>query len=168
MDAPDAQGQPPFMPMFIGMNAPPQQISSSLAGPPARVRAAMALLSDFCDKTRSRIAANDISIEEFPGQKLSMSELRTQEVACDMLCSYFRGRLEPDWFELGHTVQQGVLQSTEGVYGKEKPVDGIVTVCMFCLKDDPEGVPGANCKWCLGTGKLLVSPCPEEFAGGGE
>lgn len=112
--------------------------------PPARVRAAMAFLGQLTDKTMTRIGVNDMSIEEFAGQNLTLPEKNAQDAACSVLVEYFLGNLQPDLWE----------QRTEELRSKQGQSGGVVIRCVGCGGHDNR----ESCRLCHGTGQLAVYP----------
>lgn len=144
-----------FMPMPFGFNPfaalqQQQQVQSPVTHgpPPARVRVALEFLTDLTVKGMTRAAANDISIELIPGQKLSMDEVEAQKAACACLKEYFAGRTRPDRYE---QIAQKKIETRTLANGKP----GMILQCIGCAAM-PNKMP--YCKVCHGTGEIMVFP----------
>lgn len=112
---------------------------------PIRVGAAMELLAGLHQKTMTRAAANDVSIELIEGQKLTSHENLAQQEACIALSNYFRGELRPDVWE------KAQLQEVQGEI--QRP--GTLIRCFLC---NPRKEPNPECILCQGSGQILTFP----------
>lgn len=121
---------------------------------PARVVKAMEFLNTVTAKTAARAAANEMSIETIPGQKLSPEEENAQSAALNCLTHYFDGRLKMDeWEQLRHDAIK--KQAETGVK------KGTLCNCLMCggLRR-----PKKDCPLCEGSGTVLVLAArPEEI-----
>ena len=116
--------------------------------PPARVLVAIQFLSALTFKQMTRAVVNDISIEIIPPPKFTGSEEAAQHAACDLLESYFQGRMElNDW-------EKSLLKDRD-VGGRE---EGTLLRCLACAGQQPNCY---GCRICKGTGSVLVYPSKE-------
>lgn len=146
--------QPQNMSMLFPMPLPMVQQQADLQEPTARVKVAITYLRDCMVKRMDRAAVNDISIEIIPGQELVEMEKRAQAAAAELLVSYFKGALIPDRWE-----QEGLANTR---HARKPPkvndmANGTIINCFACAG----GPVRSNCKFCRGTGTVLVFPSCE-------
>ena len=123
------QGMIP-LPMFF-----PQGQQQHDQAPP-RVQVALAFLRHCTAKQSAAIAVNDIAIEEFPGQTLTMEEKAAHAQACRMLAGYFNGSLNIEGTE--HPDRKGRL--------------------LNCPNCGGTGPGRAGCVLCTGSGSVMIYP----------
>ncbi len=142
-------GPSSFIPMIVQSypSNPPQRGFVPENEPPARVMVAIKYLWDLSLKTMTRVAVNDISIEEIAGQTLIPEEKSTQIAACELLMGYFDGSLRPDQWEAerSHAATKAV-DSTK--------LNGCLIRCVACGGGPSQG----NCMMCRGMGSLMCYP----------
>ena len=132
------QGTPAFVP--FPMIPFGNQITSHQEAP-ARVRMAAEFIRDMTFKGMSRIAVNDLSIEEIEGKELTIREEEARTAACNLLTSYFKGELNRDTWEKDE--------------GQGRPMGGVpgeLITCFAC----PANRPRQECRFCKGTGVVIV------------
>lgn len=115
---------------------------------PARVDKALEFIAMMSSKTMQRAVTNDTSIELIDGQKLTDDESTAVNAACNLLTAYFAGSLEPDTWERTK-VESAKMQAKLG--GQT----GSLLNCVACSGNDH---PQPNCRFCSGTGRVLVTP----------
>lgn len=129
-----------------------EEMQKSELVPPARVQVAMGFLNYLQNKMMTRVAINDISIEEVSGQVPTVDEKNTHSTACQVLQKYFKGNLKiTEWETLndfGDDRDAGECRPDPEIYS-----------CPSCLLGKPEGtVPQKTCKICEGQGKVVIFP----------
>lgn len=132
---------PPHM-----MGQQQQQVSIPDIIVPARVNKAMEFLSLLTQKTSTRAAVNDISIEQIHGQKLSSEELNAQATACNLLSSYFAGKLTPDIWE-------GIKVDAARKHVENGGIAGRLVHCIACAPNPPS----PECPFCRGSGRIMIT-----------
>ncbi len=128
----------------------PMQQGNSGEDTPPRVQAAMELLRDLTLKTMSRAAISDVVIEVLPGQALCRSENQVRDDACTLLSNYFRGELQPDFWEK----LQLPGESNQNQWGG---IPGQLVRCPACYPDPAR----SSCPMCNGAGQVMVFPVKE-------
>lgn len=123
------------------------QGSPSQEETPPRVQAAMELLRDLTIKTMSRAAISDVAIEILEGQTLTSSESQVRNDACTLLSNYFRGELQPDFWEK-------LQLPGEGDRNHWGNIPGQLVRCPACY---PEAAR-TGCPMCNGAGQVMVFP----------
>lgn len=136
-------GMPPWAWM---MNQGPTQVQIPDIIVPARVNKAMEFFAIVSQKTATRAAMNDMYIEQIPGQKLTDEEANALATACNLLCSYFSGKLNPDVWESVRVDAARKHVETGGMTGR----------LLHCIGCQP-GPPRPGCPLCQGTGRIMVS-----------
>ena len=141
---------------------------------PPRIRAAMAFIEFCAVKTMDRVVGeNRVTGEpnEVPGQKLSVQEISARDIACKLLMRYFRGQLNPDFWETGQAIRCGLIHpscssdecdrpqrtKSEEIHEQASPeevMEGTVQECR-CLT---EGKASPDCTICKGAGKVVCFP----------
>ena len=143
----DQQGQMMNMPLpMIMMGHPGMRQDRNEV--PARVRMALAFLDHMVIKRITRVAVNDISIEEIQPPRLTVEEETAQGAACDLLTQYFNGKLKHDKWE------QTDLEL------RSKPEMETDVTMMNCFGCGGSGSP--QCRICKGAGKVVVKPVVKE------
>ena len=128
--------QSPIMPISIFNPSPHEEA-------PARVRMAMDFLVACTMKTMVRGMVNNVGFDTISGQHLTEEESVAQATACNLLASYFRGKLSPSVFEQKASVEE-----------KSSTVPGMLMRCFSC--EPGPGQPG--CAFCHGCGDIIVYP----------
>lgn len=131
-----------------------QERSNQPQAPPTRVRVAMGLLSEFTDKTKSRIAGicSDIGYEinEYKGQELCDEELILRLKACKLIGSYLDGNIQMDkWEQNQEDLRMHSLNTTAIFNGRPTIMN-----CPMCTGGDVRAREG--CGLCKGTGSIFV------------
>ena len=140
------EGQPMQYPIVMMAPQVQQQAPQSMDDPPARVLVAMRFLSELTFKQMTRVAVADMGrIEEIAPPGLNGSEVAAQHAACDMLESYFAGRLKPNLWE-DALIQEKTRNPQE---------EGTLLRCIACQGANPQ------CSVCKGTGRILIYPAKE-------
>jgi hypothetical protein len=136
---------PQWIPMGLGGGN--SNGGGNLTSPtPTRVEKALQLLEIFHRKQMDRAVVNENMVQVIDGLELSNVEDLALHAACSCLESYFLGKLPMDVFEKGH------LES------KNKH-DGMLINCPNCYTAGNKGmVPAPSCKFCKGSGSILVTP----------
>jgi hypothetical protein len=111
---------------------------------PARVNKALEFFSMVTHKTATRAVANDLAIEQIPGQKLTDEEANAMATACNLLSRYFSGTLPPDiWEEIRI---RAVHRRPDG--------DSKIMNCPVCVQN---GQIDSMCSTCGGSGKIMIT-----------
>lgn len=110
--------------------------------PPQRVKVAMEYLYYLASKTTDKAAPHGLGCEVIDGQKAAPAETAAQTAACELLRNYFRGDLEPDWYE-------------EAIEMENLPPGGTLLNCPVC--NEMGGKPREDCPVCKGCGQIIVS-----------
>ena len=140
-------GPPISMPMIVQAS----RGNSDEQPVPARIRVAMAVLSQLTHKTATEAAPHGMGCETIPGQELTLPERRTQDAACSILIQYLRGDLKHDeWDELHH------YTTLQGVWAQSGGARGIVICCPVC--EQGQVSKSRPCPVCSGTGALITLP----------
>jgi len=137
----------PFGHPMMGMGPREQHNPATDTFVPPRVEKAMEFVQMMMSKQQIRPAANDISIEQIPGQKLSHEEANTLAQACNYLTRYFEGDAALDVWERMR-VKSIRTKMTPGV------TTGRVINCIVC---DPRRA-NPDCILCHGAGTILCTP----------
>lgn len=141
----------PGMPGMPWMYQHPQQQQQRFAPEiivPARVAKAIEFVELMTFKTMARPAINEHEIEVIPGQKLEVEEANTLATACNMLSSYFAGKLKPDIWENLRVKALTQQVSQDGTPGR-------LLNCFNCQHRD---TPDPECPICKGQGTVLITP----------
>src|ERR1700730_13720484 len=64
--------------------------------PPARIVVGLRYLDYMQKKTETRIAVNDVGIQDFPGLRPTKEEVLAHDACSMMFKDYFKGKLAPD------------------------------------------------------------------------
>jgi hypothetical protein len=119
---------------------------------PARVDKAMEFLQLMTAKVMPRAAATDHSIEQLPVPKLTTEEESCHATACNLLSTYFDGKLKPDEWEKTRLEADKKMLDTGGK-------KATLLTCFACMSSNgPHAAPNPKCQLCEGTGKIMVSP----------
>ncbi len=138
----------PFFPFPIFQPLQSQQQHAPSEEVPARVHLAMEFLAHCTAKTMVKGMVNDVGFDTVPGQSLTDEEASAQATACNLLQSYFRGRLKPSHAE------NLALDALEGKVGNRPDGSGMLMKCFACAPNPPQ--PG--CPFCQGQGEVIVYP----------
>jgi len=131
--------------------------------PPLRVQVALEYITLMANKAASRIAANDLKIEEIPGQKLTKAELNTQTTAAHILNEYFLGKLPLDRFEKRDAKKKIPAITIEMDDEEDEPEErdgGTTMPCFECVV--AHGAVNPQCERCKGKGNLIFFPFEED------
>lgn len=111
--------------------------------PPVRVRVALAWLAACTNKTQGRLAVNDTSIEDFPGQSLSPEESDARAEAAEVVRQYLAGNLKLDRWERREFARSRFFGQPATVLN-----------CPHCNGRTGDG----SCNLCKGAGTVLAFP----------
>lgn len=147
------QSMPPWMNgmtamLFPQMMQQPQQPPMVEAIMPVRVNRALEFHTMITQKTMDRPVVSETSFDIVKGQGLTDEEANAFASACNLLSSYFSGRLGPDQWEgmklemIVHTIGRGIPWST--------------VQCDQCKNMAPE--MKERCTKCHGSGILMIRP----------
>jgi hypothetical protein len=125
---------------------------------PQRIRVAMEFLQFLAHKTSPRIAVNEGTIEEFPGQKLQPFEINAQLNACELLSDYFKGNLKFDRYEKEQRRPPEFIEVEREDNSPPIMGPGNVIQCKVCKP----GKCHPDCIFCKGSGSMLVFPTREK------
>lgn len=134
------------MPLTVITTPQPEMMRVENLEPPVRVQVAVAVLRELTGKTRSTCAINDLSIEIIDGQKLTHAEANLQASAANFLTDYLKGKDGCDKWE---------KEKVRVTYEMNESCHGTILNCFSCASL-PQ--PLSTCKFCKGTGTVLVSP----------
>jgi hypothetical protein len=121
---------------------------------------ALTILRHLSVKTQTVLLPNQWgNYNELPGQKLTASEIRLQNQACDFLIDYFSNdpdgnRVRPDWWE--RTDLDRAFQERQAFTHRTATDSGQVFNCQ--CTNNPERKPNPKCDACHGIGKIIVTP----------
>lgn len=130
-------------PIQLVMTQPQQVAETPLDQVPARVRIACGLLDHMTMKTMTKIAVNDIGIEEIDGEKLIHEEEQCQASALALLTNYFNGKLKP-------TATEKVVKPC-----LKRPHGSVRIECPACFAI--HGKVNGDCLMCAGVGLVYVT-----------
>lgn len=115
--------------------------------PPARIMVGLKFLEQHNRKIETKIAINDLSIEQIPGLTPTEDEVMARDACYAMLAKYFKGKLSPDEQEkfrrkANHEPQEG------------RGSGGTLMGCPICVV--ATGMVHPKCQLCGGEGKIIA------------
>ncbi len=154
--------QQPVVPTPMILQNTPQVMRPIQPGeiPPGRVQVALEYLAMLTFKTRKSAVVNDISIQVIDGANLTTAEANAQASACNALNDYFNGKLKPTYWERVPKEHHSECYS-EGGYDERPEHPSMYIRCFACAP----GPTAPDCRFCRGTGKLIVTPVSDGSQG---
>jgi hypothetical protein len=145
--------QPNFMPVPVfnlqqgGGNDSPFREENQ---PPARIVVGLRYLDYIQKKTETRIAVNDMSIQDFPGLHPTKEEALAHDACSMMFKDYFKGKLTPDEQErFRRKINKDTTETLAPGGGR-----GTLMGCPICVGSTGQVHP--RCQLCGGEGKIIA------------